>query len=231
MYHAVGSPVLGDARGIFGISPASFDAHMAALSRFLQHENACISDGRMLDAAGPALQVAITFDDGYADNLDTALPILERYDFPCTIFAVSEFVRAGRPPFISPAGLRELSTRRGVTIGAHGANHLALTHCDDGALRNELVSAKHQLEDITGKPVIDIAYPYGAVNQRVRAAAGLAGYLHGFTSHFDINQERRDQLLMARTSILGTDDTRVFTQKLRGNWDWYRWRSTDPAAI
>ena len=227
MYHALGSPVLGDAREIFGVSPASFEAHMAALGE--------LADTRIIDTSayrpdGQPLQVAITFDDGYADNLHVAAPILERYGFPFTVFAVSEFVRRNAAPYLSVHELRELAMRPGVSIGTHGATHVPLTQCDDRTLANELLSSKHFLEDTIGRPVTTVAYPFGAVDRRVRAAAERAEYTLGFTSHFDINSPLRDPLLMARTSILGIDTVRVFKQKLCGDWDWYRWRSTDPAA-
>lgn len=227
MYHALGSPVMGDPRGIFSVSSTLFEAHMAALDQF---ENAVVTDISRHRISDPQLHVAITFDDGYADNLRIASPVLERYGYPFTVFAVSEFVRQGIAPFLSPHELRELASRPGITIGAHGATHIPLTQCDERTLANELLSSKHCLEDITGKPVTTMAYPYGAVDQRVRAATGRAGYDFGFTSHFDINSPSRDPLLMARTAILNTDCVRVFRQKLRGDWDWYRWRATDPAA-
>lgn len=225
MYHALGSPVAGDARGIFSTTPVLFEAHMAALAQAVSDGAARVTEVSAQPPDDQQLQVAIAFDDGYADNLRVAIPILERHGFPCAVFAVSEFVRKGAAPFLSPPELRELAARPGVIIGAHGATHVALTQCDDRALENELVSSKHTLEDLLGKPVTAMAYPFGAVDRRVRAAAERAGYTLGYTSHFDLNRAPCDPLLLARTSILGTDNVRVFRQKLHGHWDWYRWRN------
>lgn len=77
------------------VTPAHFDAHMAELAarragRRLDsfHRNA------PLDSKGHA--IAVTFDDGYADNLLNALPILERHDIPATIFIVPARIGRGR---------------------------------------------------------------------------------------------------------------------------------------
>lgn len=91
-YHAVTSqaPPLDD----WCFMPArSFAAQMAFLHRFG-------FDVPPLGEAIPALRagqlnrrsVAITFDDGYRNNITTALPILERFGFPATIFVVSGLI-------------------------------------------------------------------------------------------------------------------------------------------
>ncbi len=227
MYHAIGTPALGDQRGLFSLSRERFRSHMSLLST--------MEDVRVVELSRPELatsggRVAITFDDGYLDNLEVAAPILSDLGFPFTVFVTSEFVRRSKPGFLSISALRELAALPGAQIGAHGANHVPLSSCDDQTLRAELMSSRHFLEDAIGREVIQLAYPFGAANRRVRDAALATGYQLGACSFAGINRPGRDVLLLARTEILAHDNSRVFAQKMRGHWDWYRWRTQDPAC-
>lgn len=228
MYHAIGTPALGDTLGIFSLSPTLFREQMDYLARY--------HAGRVKDLhpeiqIGQAADLAITFDDGYLDNLEIAAPILVERKFPFTIFVTSDFVRSERKGFLSPAKLRELADLPGVRIGAHGAKHVALSECDDKTLADELRSSRQTLEEIIGKPVNSMAYPYGAANRRVREAAAAAGYQLAACSYADTNLPERDRLLLGRTEILSDDSLRSFKQKLKGNWDWRRWRTPDPTRL
>jgi peptidoglycan/xylan/chitin deacetylase (PgdA/CDA1 family) len=228
MYHAIGTPALGDTLDLFSLSPERFRQQMVLLADWKQ--------GRVVefDAAalnGNGCRVAITFDDGYLDNLEVAAPILSELGLPFTVFVASEFVRSGKAGFLSPSALRALATLPGAQIGAHGTNHVALTLCDDTTLRTELMSSRSYLEDLLGCEVRTLAYPYGAVDRRVRDAALAAGYSLGACSQAGLNSAARDPLLLARTEILSFDNERVFAQKLHGDWDWYRWRREDPACL
>ena len=227
MYHAIGTPALGDKQGLFSLSPECFRQHMALLAGWAQ--------GRVVDfdeaaLRGAGCRVAITFDDGYLDNLEVAAPILGELGLPFTVFVTSEFVRSGKAGFLSPIGLRALAELPGAQIGAHGANHVPLTQCDETTLRSELTSSRLYLEDVLGREVLTLAYPYGAVDCRVRDAALAAGYQLGACSRAGINLPERDPLLLGRTEIVSFDSQRVFAQKLNGYWDWYRWRSQDVAC-
>jgi len=227
MYHAIGSPALGDSLGLFSLSAQRFSEHMTLLSAW--------QDGTVVDFCQTALaqngcRIAITFDDGYLDNLEVAAPVLVALGLPFTVFVTSEFVRNNAKGFLSSAALRDLAALPGARIGAHGASHIALSQCDDQTLRDELVSSRHYLEDVIGREVNTMAYPYGAADRRVRAAAEAAGYRLGACSLAGTNDSGRDPLLLARTEIVSHDNKRVFSQKLRGDWDWYRWRTQDPAC-
>ena len=224
-YHAVGSDALGDQLGIFSISPGLFRRHMDLLATEFHDYTVPLAVGATVGVDGG---VAITFDDGYRDNLLVAAPLLAERELPFTVYVSSGLLREGHPGFLTPDELRKLAEIPGATIGAHGATHVPLTNCDDRRLREELESSRAWLEDVIGREVTTMAYPYGAVDGRVRRAVDRAGYTLAECSYPAINGSGRDRLLLGRTTILGDDGMRVFRQKLRGHWDWYRFLGRDP---
>lgn len=224
MYHALGTRVTNDALGIYNMPPDLFARQIAALCS--EPDLRYVSLTSRL-AAQDHLSIAITFDDGFRDNLYCAAPILIEHGIPFTVFVCAGFIQENSCTYLSKLNLRELASLKGVTIGSHGATHAKLTGLDAKSLRDELVSSKDSLEQITGRSINSLSYPHGAVNRRVRDAAEEAGYVLGACSRFDINDSSRDPLLLCRTDILGIDSMRVFKQKIRGDWDWYRWRTKD----
>lgn len=224
MYHSVNSGAGGNQSNvpfdIFTVHPQLFKIHIKALI-----ESPTFSIVNLAEGLGSNLPnsrtVAITFDDGYRDNLYTAAPILVELGIPFTIFITSESIKNGKTGFLTSSEVRELSDLPGVNIGAHGATHTPLTGLDDTELANELLSSKHYLEDIIGKEIIAVSYPHGAVDLRVRDAVIKAGYKIGACSRFGVNKNTHDPLALRRTVILTYDSKRVFMQKLHGDWDWY----------
>lgn len=51
---------------------------------------------RLADGSLPARAAALSFDDGYADNHDVALPLLRRHGLPCSFFVATGFIDGGR---------------------------------------------------------------------------------------------------------------------------------------
>jgi peptidoglycan/xylan/chitin deacetylase (PgdA/CDA1 family) len=200
---------------------------MAVLAQSQRLSIVALHEG--LDSNSP-LRVAVTFDDGYRDNLSVAAPILLKYKIPFAIFVTSSFVSQNHSSiYLTRAELRELAALPGVAIGSHGASHTPLATCDDETLWDELYGSRACIEDIIGMPVKAISYPHGSVNRKVAAAAQKAGYQLGLCSRRDINDIKRDPLLLCRTEIVAADSERVFLQKLYGAWDWNRWLAGDPA--
>lgn len=228
MYHAVGSAAAQDRLGIYSVAPELFAHQIAALAAYEGATTVNLEHGM---ASTARLRIAVTFDDGYRDNLYRAAPILQQHGIPFTVFVCTGFIRQASGSYLSPDDLRELAALRGVTIGSHGATHAPLTRLDERALHDELATSKTYLEDVTGRAVTSLSYPHGAVNCRVIDAAARAGYTIGACSRFDINSGARHPLLLCRTDILGIDSVRVFKQKLHGDWDIYRWRNPDPARL
>jgi peptidoglycan/xylan/chitin deacetylase (PgdA/CDA1 family) len=115
---------------------------------------------------------ALTFDDGIAG----AVP-----DVPLTVFAVTGWL-GGRHPdppgaaVLTPDELRALHAR-GVEVGAHTVTHPDLTALAPDAAMAELAGGRAALEGLLQAPVTSAAYPYGAADGSVRAAARRAGFL------------------------------------------------------
>lgn len=89
-YHRVATPASDPWR--IAVSPENFAAHMDVLKR--RGDARCLTElaGRLASDGLADRTVAVTFDDAYADNLSTALPILEEREIPATIFAVSGLI-------------------------------------------------------------------------------------------------------------------------------------------
>jgi peptidoglycan/xylan/chitin deacetylase (PgdA/CDA1 family) len=118
--------------------------------------------------------VALTFDDGYRDNLTAALPLLEKYSMPATIFMVAGFVDRDR--YLSAAELRELAKHPLITIGSHGLWHRNFNELAEKEARLELTESRRALEGITGEKITLMAWPYGECNSRLEQLSGECGY-------------------------------------------------------
>ena len=79
---------------------ATSPRHFAAQLEMIRRDGVPMTLAAMIDAAKtktlPPRAVAVTFDDGYADNLHEALPLLERYEVPATIFLTTSALDSGR---------------------------------------------------------------------------------------------------------------------------------------
>ncbi len=124
--------------------------------------------------------VALTFDDGFENLVEHAFPLLEKHALPATVFAVSGYIGRlntwpGQPPSIPRLPLMNASALRetpgSVEIGAHTVTHPDLTKLPPERAAEELKNSRAALEDITGRPVRWLAYPYGASTHAVRDLA------------------------------------------------------------
>src|SRR4029453_8211435 len=122
-------PMVADA----DISPERFAQQLRWLSRWRR----VVSLEQTLQPKAHRNLVAITFDDGYRDNLTVALPLLEKFQLPMTLFVTAGFV--GRDEYLSESELREISRHPLVTIGAHGLWHRHFNRLTRDDARFELI--------------------------------------------------------------------------------------------
>ena len=74
----------------------TFDAHMSLLKAVFNVLPLAEAVERLKTGTLPARAASITFDDGYADNVTTALPILQRHGLPATFFIATAYLDGGR---------------------------------------------------------------------------------------------------------------------------------------
>lgn len=174
--------------------------------------------------AAPARPVVLTFDDGYADFHERALPLLARYGFPATLFVTTGWLRdagpyaAGRPlgRTLSWSELEE-ATAAGVEIGGHGHSHAQLDQLGDRALRAELRQGRELLEQRLGRPVPTMAYPYGYSSARVRRAARAAGYAAACAVGNALPAAGSDLLAVPRLTVRAATTAPAFARALEGH--------------
>ena len=148
------------------------------------------AQNRIREGSNTRPTACITFDDGYGDNYQTAIPWLLGETIPFTYFVSTEFVKRQQPfPHDVEAGvplepntieqLREMASR-GVEIGAHTRTHVNVGELDSHKqILEEVVGSKHDLEDILHREVRYFAFPYGLPQNMSRAAFRIA-YEAGF---------------------------------------------------
>lgn len=148
-------------------------------------------EGLFLGKPLPPRPVVLTFDDGYRNFYDCALPILAAHGFPATLFMVTGLLGktaawlendAGqpRPALLDAAALRELHRYR-ITVGSHTVSHPRLSQLPTTAVTEEISRSKAELENLLGYPVAHFCYPYGDYDERARDAVREAGYQTGLT--------------------------------------------------
>jgi peptidoglycan/xylan/chitin deacetylase (PgdA/CDA1 family) len=127
--------------------------------------------------------VVLSFDDGYAELCEHAMPLLVAHAIPAAVYLVADrqhdtwmdWGEQGSLPLMDWARIRELAAA-GIIFGSHSLTHPDLTQLGAEKLAAEVGDSKKLIEDRIGLEVRHFCYPYGAHNPRVVDAVENAGY-------------------------------------------------------
>lgn len=224
MYHSVSDAPVASARAL-SVRPGVFSAQLSYLrhQRFTGLTFGELGRRRRTGQPIPAHPIVLTFDDGYADVIEEALPALIEHGFPATVFVTTGWLRdAGRYTaatapgrMLSWAQLAELSAA-GVEVGAHSHSHPQLDRIPAARLRAELADCKRLLEDRLGQPVCSLAYPYGYSSKRVRTVAREVGYLQAAAVANTTATPTSDPFRVPRLTIRRSTSPAAFASTVHG---------------
>jgi len=165
--------------------------------------------GKRLQAAHGKrrIPVAVTFDDGYHDFVEGALPVLEALEVPVTLFALPG--RAGQippwepdrdagPRLLTEGELADLTRHPLVRIGSHTLTHPAMDRLTPSERQEELVGSRRRLEGVKGDKVSQFSYPNGIFWPNYGMELKEAGYELACCSRNALVRSASDPLALPR---------------------------------
>ena len=181
MYHHVSMAVQpGPYARALTVTPVEFDKQL----RWLRDRGCAtvtvdelVRDTRAGSVA--ACEVALTFDDGYADVATIAAPMLRRYGDRATFYIATGYV--GAAGHVDVAQLRQLHGE-GMEIGAHTVHHVDLTKLSPERASQEIASSAIALRGWIGVPVSSFAYPSGRLNASIMQRVQTLGFDNAVTT-------------------------------------------------
>ena len=179
-YHGVSDvPLSREARGLF-VRPRDVRRHVARL-RAWGYELVTFADlaARAADGRHGGC-AALTFDDGFVDNLECLAPLLFELRVPATAFVVSGSMGRPHPDAswtrsMTPEEVRHLHDV-GIEVGSQSHTGRALASLPYREALDDLLRSRLVLEDLLAAPVEVAAYPYGSASRSTVEACRQAGF-------------------------------------------------------
>jgi peptidoglycan/xylan/chitin deacetylase (PgdA/CDA1 family) len=223
MYHQVdfpprwGTPL----RGLV-VSPFSFAWQMKML-KLMGYKGLSMRDLEpYLKGAKSGKVVGITFDDGYLNNLDNALPVLKRQGFTATCYGVSSLIGGTNSWDIGVVAEKPLMSLQdwqrwrdsGMDVGSHTRTHAKLTELPADFARMQIVDSKHELEQAIGCEVRHFCYPYGWYRNEHQKMVREAGYATATTTQRGRVHEGHDPYTLRRIMVARATNPVQFFMKI-----------------
>jgi peptidoglycan/xylan/chitin deacetylase (PgdA/CDA1 family) len=210
------------------IAPRRFAAQMDVLRAEGYRVVDVVEAGRLL-ARRERLEcvVALSFDDGYRDVAEHALPVLERHGFRATVFVATGVIDGTatftwyerQPPVLGWSDVVALDAGSVLSFEAHTVSHPNLTVLAPAEAEREIADSRTALAERLGRPVAGFCYPAGVYGARERELVARAGFEVATTCEPGANTARTDLLSLRRTAIDGSDRLADFRAKLAGGHD------------
>lgn len=231
MYHMVSNFVPGARFNGLRVRPDRFEAQLAWMKA---RGYTFYTVSRLWDEWNdlPDKAVAITFDDGYADNLVHALPLLEKYDACATLYLVvdrherdwstakkahHDSGELARERKLSDEEVRIMLASGRFELASHTLTHINMPATPIENKRHELMESKRLLEEAFSVPIRSFAYPFGLWGEGDAVLVRESGYDTAVTTvdGIDTHDPRPDPMRLQRIKVSGKDNLLAFSLRLR----------------
>jgi peptidoglycan/xylan/chitin deacetylase (PgdA/CDA1 family) len=199
------------------VSPARFAEQMAWLAR---RGLRGVGIAELVDAMRVGRQrglVGLTFDDGYTNVLETALPVLRQHGFGATAYIISDRLGGSNEwddgpvwQLMTGGQVRELAAA-GIEIGSHAATHMRLAGASPAQLTAEISESRTSLGVLLGTEIRGFAFPYGSMDTASRQAVRDAGY--EYACAVEASTAEIGLMALPRLYVGEQDDARRMTVK------------------
>lgn len=220
MYHSVS-----DDPGATSISSSAFADQMAAIAE--AGIPVITMDRYLASRQGNPLaspySIVITFDDGFQDFADAAMPVLQRHGFDALVFLatdcigrVENWAGANKPPraILSWPTLRDLANS-GVAFGSHSVTHANLNSLSPDALDAELTVSRLEIEEQLAQPCPHFAPPYGYASAAVQSSVSKH-YKTSVGTKLDRATQNSDVFDLPRLEMYYFTDPQRWSEHLAG---------------
>lgn len=232
LYHSIGDHVNMDRLGL-RVSREVFSNQMQSLKEWGYE----IVDIDTIFRELPFLKMSkkkyiiLTFDDGYKDFVTNALPILEEFHYPATLFVTIEYLQGIRKENTTNyweswdkmnwADLKMLKRINQIRIGSHGYSHERLNRFNYDKILKEISFSKEILENELTDKVDFFAYPHGVYNEACLVALKESGYKAAFTGKPGLFDFLSNIYEINRTEISYYHSSSLeFYKRVNGSYDW-----------
>jgi len=181
MYHSISASTAPDPHRL-RVHPDRLDRHLRLLRRLGLRGVGLTELLRAQQAGTAGGLVALTFDDGYTDFLEHAVPLLQRHGMRATLYVVAgqlgganEWDTGPRLPVMGPDQVRAVAAA-GHEVGSHTMSHARLAGAAPATLVEEIAGSRRVLQEVLQQEVAGFCYPYGAFDPAAADAVQAAGY-------------------------------------------------------
>lgn len=169
--------------------------------------------------------VGITFDDGFENFMNVALPEMAKRRMPSTVFVIADalgkaFGADGRAERVMSVDQVRNLPQDLVTIGSHTLTHPFLPSLTESQAAVEITESRLRIESLLNRDVLLFSFPFGGFNQRLVDQCRAAGYRRVFTTLPQFAFEAPLEFVTGRVRVDPDDWPLEFRLKLAGAYRW-----------